>query len=116
MHDTEKMKLLFDQNISFRIMRLLPDDFADCRHLSMVGLTNHTDIDIYRFAKQNGFTIVTFDADFFDLSLLFGAPPKIVWLRTGNLTTSDIAERIISNKSNILSMIDSAEQSCVEIY
>ena len=109
------MKLLFDQNISYRIMRLLPNDFVDCHHLSALGLTNRTDADIYRFAKQNGFTIVTFDADFFDMSLLFGSPPKIVWLRTGNLTTSQIADCIIANKSNILSMIDS-QQSCMEIY
>ena len=110
------MKLLFDQNISFRIMRLLPESFADCRHVRSVGLNDRNDEIIWQFAKQNDFTIVTFDADFFDLATLRGFPPKIVWLRTGNLTTFEISRRIISNSSIITSFINSPEQNCLEIY
>jgi predicted nuclease of predicted toxin-antitoxin system len=110
------MKLLFDQNISFRIMRILPDSFADCRHVRSVGLNDCSDEKIWQFAKQNGFTVVTFDADFFDIAMLRRFPPKIVWLRTGNLTTSEIAECILLNFSNIASFIDSSEQYCLEIY
>jgi predicted nuclease of predicted toxin-antitoxin system len=110
------MKLLFDQNISFRILRLLPEDFADCRQVRSVGLNDCNDVEIWRFAKQNGFTVVTFDADFFDISVLRGFPPKIIWLRTGNLTTSDIVERIMLNSLNIASFIDNPDQSCLEIF
>jgi predicted nuclease of predicted toxin-antitoxin system len=110
------MKLLFDQNISFRILRLLPGSFAGCRQVRSVGLSNHSDMDIWRFAKQNNFTIVTFDADFFDIAMLKGFPPKIVWLRTGNLTTSDIAERLMRNLSIIDAFIRDADQSCLEIF
>jgi predicted nuclease of predicted toxin-antitoxin system len=110
------MKLLFDQNISFRIIRLLPEDFADCRQVRSVGLNDCNDVEIWRYAKQNGFTIVTFDTDFFDISILRGFPPKIIRLRTGNLTTSDIAERILLNSSNIASFIDNSDQSCPEIF
>jgi predicted nuclease of predicted toxin-antitoxin system len=110
------MKLLFDQNISFRIMRLLPDNFADCRHVRSVGLNDCIDGDIWLFAKQNGFTIVTFDADFFDMIALKGFPPKIVWLRTGNLSTSEIADCITSNYSNIASFINHPELNCLKIY
>jgi len=109
------MKLLFDQNISFRILRLLPNSFFDCLHVRSVGLNDCNDAKIWQYAKQNSFTIVTFDADFFDISVLRGFPPKIVWLRTGNLTTSEIAERIILNYTNIVSFIDNTEQSCLEI-
>jgi predicted nuclease of predicted toxin-antitoxin system len=70
---------------------------------------------IWQFAKQNDFNIVTFDADFFDTSILRGFPPKIIWFRTGNLTTSEIAERIILNYSNIYSFIEDTDQSCLEI-
>ena len=73
-------------------------------------------MEIWQFAKQNGFTVVTFDADFFDISILRSCPPKIIWLRTGNLTTSEIAERIVLNSSNIASFIDNPDQSCLEIY
>jgi predicted nuclease of predicted toxin-antitoxin system len=110
------MKLLFDQNISFRILRLLPEDFAACRQVRSVDLNDCNDVEIWRFAKQNGFTVVTFDADFFDISILRGFPPKIIWLRTGNLTTSEIAERIILNSLNIASFIDNPDQSCLEIF
>jgi predicted nuclease of predicted toxin-antitoxin system len=110
------MKLLFDRNISFRMLRMLPENFADCRQVRSVGLNDCNDMEIWRFAKQNAFTIVTFDADFFDISILRGFPPKIIWLRTGNLTTSDIAERILLNSSNIASFIDNPDQSCLEIF
>ncbi|MDR1343121.1 MAG: DUF5615 family PIN-like protein [Prevotellaceae bacterium] len=110
------MKLLFDQNISFRILRLLPENFVDCRQVRSVGLTGCSDMEIWRFAQKNGFAVVTFDADFFDISVLRGFPPKIVWLRTGNLATSEIAERILLNASNIASFIDNPDQSCLEIF
>ncbi|GHV59824.1 hypothetical protein FACS1894182_14480 [Bacteroidia bacterium] len=70
------MKLLFDQNISFRILRLLPERFTDSRQVCSVGLNDHNDMEIWQYAKQNGFTVVTFDADFFDISVLGGFPLK----------------------------------------
>lgn len=105
------MKLLFDQNISFRVLRLLPDS----KHVRQVGLNDRNDMEIWQFAKHNDFTIVTFDADFFDISVLKGFPPKIVWLRTGNMTTTEIAECMLFNYSNIVSFIDNPNQNCLEI-
>ena len=110
------MKLLFDQNISFRILRLLPDSFADCRHVRSVGLNDRDDWEIWQYAKQNGFTIVTFDSDFFDIATLRGFPPKVVWLRTGNLNTAETAECIILNSSKITSFNNCSEQYCLEIF
>jgi predicted nuclease of predicted toxin-antitoxin system len=109
------MKLLFDQNISFRVLRLLPDSFANCRHVRSVGLNDCNDAKIWQYAKQNGFTVVTFDADFFDISILRGFPPKIIWFRTGNLTTSEIVECVIRNYDKIVAFIDNSDQSCLEI-
>ena len=114
--NTSDMRLLFDQNISFRILRSLPDSFSDCLQVRSVGLHNRNDVEIWQYAKENGFTVVTFDADFFDLSILHGSPPKIIWLRTGNLTTSEIAELMILNFSNITSFINNSNQSCLDIF
>ena len=97
-------------------MRMLPVSFADCLHVNAAGLNDRNDVEIWQFAKQNDFAIVTFDADFLDLSIVWGFPPKIIWLRTGNLTTAEIAERIILNFSNIVSFIDNSEETCLEIY
>lgn len=62
------------------------------------------------------FTIVTFDADFYDISLIKGCPPKIIWLRTGNLTTSEIVEKMIEYCSDMLDFIETSEQTCMEIF
>jgi len=110
------MKLLFDQNISFRIMRLLHHNFADSRHLRSVGLNDCDDPVIWKFAKDNGFTIVTFDADFADIASRKGFPPKVIRLRTGNLSTAEIAERLLYNFSNITAFIYHSEKCCLEIY
>lgn len=91
------MKLLFDQNISFRILKLLPEEFQECKQVRNLGLENESDLAIWNFAKKNNFNIVTFDSDFFDLSNLKGHPPKIIWLKSGNLTTQNIAKLLTNN-------------------
>jgi len=109
------MRLLFDENISHRIVRKLPGCFADCRHVDSVGLDDCNDEIIWKFARKNGFTIVTFDSDFFKKSAVMGAPPKIVWLRTGNLTTAEIADLLILNFSVIKSFIEDSQKNLLEL-
>ena len=92
------MNLLFDQNISFRITKQLIDHFPKCKHVSECGLQNSEDTDIWKYAKINNYSIVTFDSDFYDISVINGHPPKIIWIRTGNLTTDEIADLLISKK------------------
>lgn len=96
------MKLLFDQNISYRILKKIVGFFPDAKQIRELGLENSSDKTIWQFAKQNNFAIVTFDADFLDLSNLYGAPPKIIWLRTGNRKTENIAKILIA-KSELIS-------------
>ncbi len=112
------MKLLFDQNISFRITNKLIDHFPDCKHVSDCGLKDSEDSDIWIYAKNNNYSIVTFDSDFYDISLINGHPPKIVWIRTGNLTTSEIAGLLIQRKAIIDKFLhddDYKKLSCIEI-
>jgi len=80
------MKLLFDQNLSPRLSRLLADIYPDSVHVRDVGLREATDSDIWDYALANGFAIVSKDTDFQQRSLLLGAPPKFIWLRVGNCT------------------------------
>lgn len=112
------MNLLFDQNISFRVIKKLSDHFTSAKQVRELGLEDSSDIEIWEYAKNNGFTIVTFDADFFDLSNLNGHPPKIIWLRTGNTTTENIANILIDKKELIKDFItnpDNKELACLEI-
>jgi predicted nuclease of predicted toxin-antitoxin system len=86
------MKLLFDHNLSPRLVARLFDLFPDASHVSLEGLGQASDGVVWRFASINGFTIVTKDSDFDDLSLLRGFPPKVIWLRIGNCTTQQIEQ------------------------
>ena len=85
------MKLLFDENISYRIVKKMDTLFPRSKHLSDLNLAGYSDKQIWNFAKVSDYAIVTFDADFYDFVTLFGHPPKVIWLRMGNTTTENIA-------------------------
>jgi len=112
------MKLLFDQNISFRITKKLPVEFSGSIHVSDCGLSNSTDSDIWSFAKRNDFIIVTFNSDFYEISLLNGYPPKVIWIRTGNITTDNLTELLVRSLDKILTFLiddDSLDIACLEL-
>ena len=112
------MKLLFDQNLSFRLVSKLKSIFPEAQQVRDLGLENSTDREIWNYAKSNAFTIITFDADFYDMSNLYGHPPRIIWLRTGNRRTSDLVN-IFMEKSPIIKkfLTDQAYENiaCLEI-
>ena len=109
------MKFLFDQNISYRILQQLPDILKDSTHVKTENLINAPDREIWEFAKQNSFTIVTQDSDFNDLNSLYGFPPKIIWIRTGNITTSDIVDLLLDYLNDIIEFGNNSEYGCFEI-
>ncbi|MGC9355730.1 MAG: DUF5615 family PIN-like protein [Mariniphaga sp.] len=111
------MKLLFDQNISYRIVRLLQKTFPGCKHVKEVGLDNMQDSEIWEFSKANDFTIVTFDADFYDLAVIKGIPPKVIWFRTGNTSTLNISRLMIENRNQIEGFCNQKNPNiCLEIH
>ena len=83
------MKLLFDENLSFRLTPLLEDIYPGALHVREAGLLGAPDLRIWTYAAKNGFMLVSKDTYFYERSLLFGAPPKIVWLRIGNCTVNE---------------------------
>jgi len=91
------MKLLFDQNISYRIVSLVSNKYPEAKHINQVGLEDATDNSIWNFAKEYDYTIVTFDSDYYDLSIIRGCPPKIIWLRIGNTSTKMVAKVLIDD-------------------
>ena len=84
------MKLLFDENLSHKLARRLADIFPDSVHVRDVGLKATNDPLVWDYARDNDFMIVSKDADMHDLSLLFGNPPKVVWVRLGNCSTRQV--------------------------
>lgn len=91
------MKLLFDENLSPRLAHRLADLFPASAHVRDVGLQAADDPSVWDYALLNGFLIVSKDADMHDLSLLFGNPPKVIWLRLGNCSTAQ-AENLLRNE------------------
>ena len=78
------MKLLIDHNLSFKLPKHLSAIFPGSIRVSAAGLNTATDLQVWEYAKENDFVLVTQDADFIDWNRLFGIPPKILWIRFGN--------------------------------
>lgn len=111
------MKLLIDANLSWRLVNLIAPSFPETIHVSKTGLNEPAkDIEIWNWAKQNGFTIVTNDEDFFYFLSVKGFPPKIIMIRTGNQSTRFVADVINRDKEQIQLMISSKEHGLLEIY
>lgn len=84
------MKLLFDQNLSPKLVNRLGDLFPGSSHVQSVGLDSADDDQVWEHARLNGFAIVSKDADYNNLSVLRGSPPKVIWLQLGNCTTAQV--------------------------
>lgn len=79
------MKLLLDQNLSRHLVRHLRDVFPESEHVSDLGLDGATDEEIWVYAREHGHLIASKDSDFRQLAFLHGPPPKVLWLRVGNV-------------------------------
>jgi predicted nuclease of predicted toxin-antitoxin system len=84
------MKLLFDQNLSPKLVNRLADLFPGSAHVQSAGLDCADDDQVWQHARQNGFALVTKDEDYNNLSVVRGSPPKVLWLQTGNCTTAQV--------------------------
>jgi len=92
------VKLLFDENLSYRLIPRILDLFQEATHVSKHGLLQVPDFALWEFAKARGFAIVTADADFYELATDRGHPPKVIWLKGCNYPT-DIAERLLRHQA-----------------
>ena len=84
------MKLLFDHNLSPRLVARLSDLYPNSNHVYLIGLDQASDEVVWQYARENEFIIVTKDLDYNELVILRGFPPKVVWIRLGNCTTCQI--------------------------
>jgi predicted nuclease of predicted toxin-antitoxin system len=95
------VKLLLDQNRSYRLAGWLQDLFPGTVHVREVGLSAATDQEVWDHAARHGYVIASKDADFHQRSFFYGSPPKVVWLRIGNCTTDQI-EQVIRSRHDEL--------------
>ena len=97
----EQRKLLLDENLAARVIATLGDLYPGSAHVSDAGLLGASDAAIWRYARESGFAVVTKDADFHRLSILNGAPPKVIWVRLGNCSTADIIQLLRARRDTI---------------
>jgi predicted nuclease of predicted toxin-antitoxin system len=83
--------LLFDHNLSPRLVRLLSDVYPGSSHVLDLGMDRASDTEVWDYAAEHGYTVVSKDADFHQRSLLLGPPPKVVWIRQGNCSVAESA-------------------------
>ena len=109
------MKLLFDQNLSFKLCRDIADVFPGSAHVRTLGLTEADDRRIWDYARSHSFTIVSQDADFADLAMLLGSPPKVIWLRVGNQPSAVIAALLRAHTETVRGF-EASDAVCLEVY
>jgi predicted nuclease of predicted toxin-antitoxin system len=109
------VKLLFDENLSPTLVVELADVFQDSAHVRDVGLESSPDRKVWDYAVDMGFAIVTKDADFRQRSFLFGPPPKVIWIGLGNCSTTQIAELLRKQCSEIEAFGAAEEQAFLRL-
>jgi len=110
------VRLLLDQNISRRIVPGLQADYPGSSQVALLGLELAADSAIWRFALENDFVIVTKDADFQEIGSIRGSPPRVIWIRLGNVDNQGVLSALIENRARIESIFEQDVADCIEIH
>ncbi|MBC8141274.1 MAG: DUF5615 family PIN-like protein [Armatimonadetes bacterium] len=108
-------KLLFDHNLSPRLVNLLADVYAESRHVFPLGMATSDDKTVWDYAKAHGFVLVSKDSDHADLTVLHGFPPKVIWLRLGNCTTTQIETLLRESADAVASFVGDASVGILQL-
>jgi predicted nuclease of predicted toxin-antitoxin system len=109
------VKLLYDQNLPARIVISLSDIFPNSVHVKTLGMGATDDRAIWNYARDNGFSIISKDSDFHQMSFLFGAPPKTIWLRCGNCSTTTLENIVRRNNRKIAVFLNDEDSALLVI-
>ena len=108
-------RLLLDQNLSRRLLDSFAMQFPGSAHVGELGLAQASDSAIFSFARDNGFAILSKDSDFHHLSVRYGAPPKVIWVRLGNASTVQIADAFLRSALRVRRFLTDAEATLMVI-
>jgi predicted nuclease of predicted toxin-antitoxin system len=110
------VKLLLDQNLSHRLVQRLQDLFPGSAQVRPLGLSRHSDAELWWYARTHGYVLVTKDEDFAEMAVMRGAPPKVVWLRVGNCSTSETEHLLVETAESIRKLVDDDERIVLELF
>ena len=109
------MKLLFDQNLSFKLIPLLDSVFPGSGRVKTFELTRAHDDEVWSFAAVNSFAIVSKDSDFVHRAFLRGHPPKVVYVRVGNASTKQVGGLLLDSQEVISAFLSDAIESVLTL-
>jgi predicted nuclease of predicted toxin-antitoxin system len=110
------VKLLFDHHLSPSLVDRLVDLFPGSAHVWNFDLHEVADTEIWLFAREHGFTIVSKDADFSEISMALGYPPRLLWLRITNWTTAEIEDLIRSRYPRIVDFHRASDRGILFLF
>jgi predicted nuclease of predicted toxin-antitoxin system len=109
------MKLLLDENLSRRIVPFLQATYPGSTQVALLNLESASDSEIWLYAKNNGFVIVSRDSDFQERSLVAGHPPQVVWLKIPNRSKTVVLNILLDHHTEIEQALLEQNLACVEI-
>lgn len=109
------VKLLLDENISRRLLLILMAAFPGSSHVLLEGLQQASDAEVWQFAKDRGFAVVSKDDDFTALSSLRGRPPCLIKLSVGNCDNEQVAQVLLSRREQIEAQFADPAVAMVEL-
>lgn len=95
------MKLLLDQNLSRHLAGRLGPLYPGTTHVALVDLETAADGQVWSYASEHGYVIASKDSDFRQLAFLYGPPPKVIWLRVGNVNTAAVLQVLLDHRAAI---------------
>lgn len=109
------VKLLLDENLSFRMLADLEAAFPGSNQVTRLGLETADDFAIWTYAREHGFTLVTKDSDFHEIATLHGSPPKIIWLKCGNRPRWYVTSLLLKHRHALLAFGEDHEAVVAEL-
>lgn len=107
--------LLLDQNLPRALAKQLGQVFPGTVHVTELDMERETDTAIWTYARERGLVIVSKDSDFYDRLTIKGSPPKLIWVRTGNVSTAFLLELFRVHRDHIDDFLKDKEATCLEI-
>lgn len=109
------MKLLLDENLSRRPVPFLQNEFPGSTQVALVGLEQANDLIIWAHAREHGYTIVTRDADFEEISAIRGAPPQVIWIRMSSQGRAAVLKLLLQHRIALEEALREKDIACVEL-
>ena len=110
------MRLLFDQNLSWKLPKLLVDIFPDSLHVRSVDMKQVPDSEIVAYARREQLVIVTKDSGLKRWASVNPGSPKIVWVRVGNCSTRIVEELLRHHSLRISELVKNPQLTSISVF